>query len=817
MMNNTSIDSAGNDWQRSRLLENGFFLLIILIEAGIAFYLILGRWIVGGHDGFQYFTLQYYFLNNVVNAGEIPQWMPFLTHGTVAAWWHIISGGILQNIMLLSGSLFKGINFLPLFHIGIFIEQLLLLTGVWLLGRRFFASPFTLFFVALSIMGSCIWMLQPWWNFHLYYAVPLILHFLHRFLDSGKWRYCFLAGNLLFMQSLGNLPYFLPLTSLVIALYFLFYAVSNYKAVRTQIQNIKFSRSFVLAAIVTIVPFIALYVAMHFGTDQIKSYTFRSPDGSSPLDVFLSYGGQSSWKMWLELLSGVSPGLDYTLYIGIISVPLVIVGLFFNLNRHNIHFLLTAIVLLLFSAGTFVSIVLYHCWPMMKYFRHLMLVAPVIKILLCFLAGFGFDALFFSQSRWKKPLIIKTALTVISIFMMGVAFSLWWLSGNCELAVYFFDNMVPEKLFRFLSLSDEGLMSFLLVRTAFYAFTAAVLFAVYLSFTGRKQYFITLAGIVLVMHGVDIYGFKYSEIKSKAVPLNKAEYKIAEFQTMPYATRRDIAFKKYNIRKKMLNVLPIKYGAFYWTTHAMLFKDQLGNPFKTDHLLSPLDHYMKAYWGQPVNDYKPRGLVCFSHLEFPRTHPAALKISGVTENKIQFFSQAKVVSSDDVMTDNITSPDYKGDILFLSPLINDKKTSGVSQPEFSKQDLSANKRLRLSYQVKRFDSNNLEITTRTNDSESTWMMYSDVWHPFWRATVNGKNVPVYKANLAYKAIKLEKGFNEVHFYFKSELLSAIYFFFGLNALLWLGIIVFLSVTITLRHSGQTCPGHDPMTWNSSRS
>ena len=36
---------------------------------------------------------------------------------------------------------------------------------------------------------------------------------------------------------------------------------------------------------------------------------------------------------------------------------------------------------------------------------------------------------------------------------------------------------------------------------------------------------------------------------------------------------------------------------------------------------------------------------------------------------------------------------------------------------------------------------------------------------FWKATVNGKATPVYKANLAYKAIKLEHGLNKIHFYF----------------------------------------------------
>ncbi|MBN1363891.1 MAG: hypothetical protein JW976_03710, partial [Syntrophaceae bacterium] len=150
------------DWQNSPRIESCLFLLIILIEAGIFLFLIHGQWIVGGQDGFQYLSLQYTFLNHTINYGEIPQWMPFMTQGTLADWWYVIQGGILQNILFLSGGLFKNINFLPLFYAGIFLDELLLLVGVWLLARRFFASPLTIFFVTLSIMGSCIWVLQPW-------------------------------------------------------------------------------------------------------------------------------------------------------------------------------------------------------------------------------------------------------------------------------------------------------------------------------------------------------------------------------------------------------------------------------------------------------------------------------------------------------------------------------------------------------------------------------------------------------------------------------------------------------------------------------
>jgi len=814
MPNNLPKLSTDHCWQSSRSLERALFFLIILLEAGTFLYLISGRLIPGGSDGFKYFYLQYYFLNNVVNYGEIPQWVPFMTHGTITTWWYIYQGGLLQDILLLSGGLLKGANFLPVFYTGIFVDHLLLLVGVWLLGKRFFTSPVTVFFVALSIMGSCVWLLQAWWNFHFFYAIPLILYLVHRFLDNGEWRYCFLAGNLLAIQALGGLPYFLPVTSLVIFLYFLFYILFHLKDTWQAIRSLHFDLSFVLTVSINLVLFIALYVAMNSGTDQIQvANLMRNADGSVGLDVFLTYGGNFSWKTWLEMILGVSPAVDYNLYIGIVCVPLILAGIVFNSNKSNMHFLLTAVILLLFSAGTFVSVIFYYCWPMMKYFRHLVLVTPIIKILLCFLAGFGFEAVFLRIIRGKRPLTIRLSSVVIAVLMLGVFTALWHLSHHYEFYVNFYVSMVPQYLPVFLTLFNENLISPLLIRTAFFALASFMLFAGSMLFY-RKRSLPALIIIILLLHGADMYSYKLTQIRLKTAPLNDELFKITTFQKMPYAKRRDISFENNNPRASLLDALPIHYGVFYWTTHAFLFKDQLGNPFKTDSWLLPLDQYMRAYWGQPINDrsVKVNGLVYPTRyvrprLEFPGKHSAALKISGVTEDKIQFFSRAEVVPSEDEIVLNITDPAYKGDILFLSPLEKNIKAGPVSQSEFSENELASNSRMHLSYQVRRFDSNNLNVTIQKNDSESSWLLYSDVWHPLWRATVNGKETPVYKANLAYKAIKLEKGSNTVNFYFKSRIMTVLYTAFGLNSLFWLVVIIFLAGRIMFKGSrGQRFQG-----------
>lgn len=787
------------------------FLLIVLVEAGIFCYLVLDRRIPGGHDGFQYFTLQYYFLNNVAYAGEVPQWIPFLTHGTVTAWWYGIQSGLLQNVLFFAAGVLRGVNFLPLFYAGLFVDELLLLIGTWLLGKRFLGSPLTVLFVTLSVTGSCIWTLQPWWNLHFYYALPLIIFLCHRFLDSGKWRYCLLAGNLLFIQSLGNLPYFLPATTLVVFLYFLFYAACNSKAVRQKISMINLGWPAVGSFLLIILPFVAYYVALTFGADQIVNYTFRKPGGSSSLDVFLGYGGQLHWRAWAELLSGVSPLMDQTLYIGIVCVPLIVWGLIFNVKRENIHFHLTAVVLLLLSMATVVSIFFYYCWPMMGYFRHLALLSPLVKLFLCFLAGFGVDVMFCTPACQTRPLLRGALLMVLALLMLGAFFALRWLANdypnNYEILVKLIQTQTPQYIAFFRELFNDSVIVKLLNRAAFFALAAAVFFAVF-SFFNRKKYLLPLLLLLLGLHGADIYGFKLSEIRLKTLALTEKSAGLTAFEPMPYRTRRGGDLQKDNHRAEQFDALPMRCGSLYWTIHAFLFQDALGSPFRIDNLLLPLNTYMKVYWGQPLHgpSGKPLGHFDYSHMAFPPSRPA-LKISGKTADKIQIFSQARIVSSEEKIAALITNYAYTGNTIFLSPRKEDNRIDD-RLPAASKKDLLADTRMPLPYEVTQFDSNNIKIDLFVPETEDAWLLYSDVWHPLWRATVNGKEVPVYKANLAYKAVRLDKGDNEIHFYFKSGLVSFLYFFFSADALIWLLIIVFLAAWIM---TGRSAWGrsHDP--------
>jgi hypothetical protein len=58
-----------------------------------------------------------------------------------------------------------------------------------------------------------------------------------------------------------------------------------------------------------------------------------------------------------------------------------------------------------------------------------------------------------------------------------------------------------------------------------------------------------------------------------------------------------------------------------------------------------------------------------------------------------------------------------------------------------------------------------EIWLRVDTPADAYLVLSEVWHPDWRATVDGVPAPVLRANHAFRAVRLGPGQNEVHLTF----------------------------------------------------
>ncbi len=730
------------------------------------------------HDTFHFFSLQYYYLNHAVMYGAIPQWIPFLTHGLIASQFYALQSGLLQNVFMLIAPVFKPFNFLNIFYASMFIDELFLLAGSWLLAKRYFKSVYTVFFVCISVIGSAIWAYQPWFNFRFYYAIPLILFFFHTFLDTGRWRYFVLGMNLIAIQTLGNLSYLIPFTTAALFVYFLLHFFLNQETVLKQFSQIRFNHSLWIPAFWIAVSFTAVYAILAFGTDQVLYYGhLRARDGSVALESFMHTRPEMGRFSFFEFMLGILPFNDYTMYTGFISAFMVMWALVTKWDSRKSALILFCAFILFFAYGTFVSIFFYHVWPMMKYFRHIELTMSFCKLFLCFLAGFGFEAFFISQEPSGRIKILFAALALI----ISAGFSAVMANPDLSGKIFSFFKLDPAFVdFLYRKYEARGL----LILAAGLAFSAVLLISL-------KKKFAAILWFVLMVHSLDLFFYKWQLFYDGSTKLSPKQYQTLQFTKIPFFESRE---SSYTEREVIFGDEPSKFfegsNARYWTLFTFLFQDSFNSERQTDQWLKPLDHLIKAYHGQSIHDTEAVPADGFNQREHKLilpNKPSLQKISSLTEDKIQFFSDAHILGSPDEVAGLMTDPQFKGDLLFLNQPGHDPKP--FNRP------LDSNERLNLDYEVTHFDSNQIQVSVNIPGNQPAWIFYSDVWHPFWKVIVNGKTKTVYKADLAYKAAPLEPGQNNIRFYFESNWISFLHLFFNLHAVFWLLILCLLIAKI----------------------
>jgi hypothetical protein len=764
--------------------------------------LVLQHRLPAAHDGFQYFTTQWYFLNNAVQSGEVAQWMPYMTEGTVATFWYGIQASFCQNVLLSCGKLLRYFDLLHLLYWSTCVDELILAAGSWLLCRRFFRSRLTAVFVCTCVVGSSLWLDQVYWNFRLYFAVPLILHLGHRFLETAEWRYCFLCLNLLAAQTLGNLPYFIPVTSFVICAYFTLYSACNWLEVRPRLCALRWRWTSLVWIALGLLSLLCAYKYLTIGTDQLVNYNKgRSAEQMTELPVFMKWGGKLGWRHWSEMVLGLTPWLDFSLYAGMLTVPLGILGALV-IKRQRLHLLLLAIIIALFAQATFVSVTLYFFWPMMSYFRHLSLVSPLVRVLLCFVSGAGFEWLFLEESGRRRRV---AAHILLGAAMLVVAFCLVSLAdpGHARACIAWLVVNPESPLPRHATDATEVIIR--LRYSAAIALLAGTLLLLPGLISPRAKARGVLAWLAICLAMIDIYHYKLAYLSARSDVMSRQAYGLTKPCPMPFYARRVAEITADSPRMQQLLSFSRFEGAQYYTLNNFVFIDEVAHvKTRADFWLRPFDHFLRVYFGQPLTGLaeRPGGYYAtnfpfqrgpasrVSGLRFPLEVEPATKFAGLSCPKLQFFSEAYEVGSEEELARMMSPRSFKGDLLFLLP---SQDSGGASEVTRWKGQCppDANQRLELLPQVVRFDANNLVLRVTNTYPHRVWMLYSDVWHPNWRVVVNGTPTPVHRAAMAYKAVLLQPGQNTIHFRFGSRLMSMLFALFSLQSLLWLVLAAWL--------------------------
>jgi hypothetical protein len=762
----------------------GWIALVLLIGMEVLFLLadIMGHRL-GCSDTRVAFFNQFYRFNALVEYGQIPLWTPFMTQGLTMSFFYVLGGaGFLFDAMLLMGGLLKHFDFLVLFQTAYLFIAFPFLIGVWLLSGRYFTLLSARVFVMLCVASGFIIYTQGFW-LNFMYMVPLVLWLLHRFMDSGRWRWLFMAGYVYLTCIATSNLYLVPVSSLFVVTYFFADMLCRREYYASRFAALTFGRSFwaCIAGIGMIAALLFMYVYLARDPSTVSGSFMRNVDGSVSLAGFLQYAANTNLAKWNELILRVSPALDFTLYMGMFALPCVLAALIFSRRCEARVWAWLTLVVFLLSIGSFLAVVLYFFWPLMKFYRHLCLLSPVVKLGLCFLAGFGFEAIFSEELRQKQDARLRGAFFIVSaIIFTGIGIFLKemildgglreWIVGNmvtAGLPFYTIDQLKPD-----------------LYPPMFLAFALAfICVGMVIVRDARTLFMVSL--LWLTFQAADIYHYRFMQRQLRTEQLNDDILRSIRWGALPWRDTRNPSSWTEDGRMEIIRALSRNYPVYNMVGN-FVWRDYVFTDVRTDQWQQALDYYLRAYMRMP---FDAPGLVNArtpNYLNYKMGDAAASKISAVTMAKVQVFEKAYYVSSPEAAAACLTHPQYAGDVIILSAY-DGHPVRGRKDDPLDEGALAENKRFPAAYQVKLFSPNEVIIEVEGPSDRTSWLLYSDVWHPHWRATVNGAAAPVYAANLAYKAVELKPGKNLVRFYFDAPALMFFHWLFAIFALVLLFI------------------------------
>ncbi len=676
------------------------------------------------HDTFQYLQLQYNYFNEAASKGSLPFWMPFVAHGENVAHLFPLQLSPFSPVQLLLGWAGVRVNFLWLFFIGVWFDLFLFQTGIVLLCRKFFKRLETTALVSIILLGGIVWSCQLWWNLHQIYFVPILLYCLHEALDSHNWKW--LAGCLVFYFLGANtqITYNIIFTSFAVTVYSFGILPLHRKDIPLLCKNLfRPLPLFVLGLLWGLFAFSFLNV-----TEGLKSLAIagrlRDASGGISLETFMTYGGSIGFDKFMDFLFRSPQTHDMTLYAGVVMIPCVIIAVGWSKGKYVRSLLVTATILLLFCAGTTLTKAAYYLFPGFKYFRHIGLTAPMLKLFLVFLAGYGFEHLLDKKDQ------LKPYLVAIAVYCVLIG-SGWAYINNMRVSIL--PDLLTSNLPLVITLSATCLVSIVAfcVRKLRIVYPLLLLAVVTFDFI-VYQYQFQVLSVPVASDGFirlfNPYGYGFQPSRNK--PNNN---RFADFTGSPHSWQNaDFAL----------------YNSIDWT----LYTDTLFSPFAVHSNEKPVSELINA-----AEEYRSRfgESVAYSTLD------------GLSSPKLRVYKTILKTDSTLQTFGRLLANQYGNNALYTTS----------SDASFTPR-ISANPMedflVPAKIYVRDFSSNRILIDVETPpDSLSAheyYLYYADAYHPSWHARVNKKTIPIIKANGAYKAVPIPPGKSTVEFTFFNPLI-----------------------------------------------
>jgi hypothetical protein len=717
----------GNASERPAVLRSsrgdGFDLLLLL---GLVVLLNLPQLrpaIVPVNDTLYNFANFHVFYSELVTHGGLARWLPYQGFGIQADYEQLIALAPSSYLLGAIGWATGVADALALFKWAAVLEQMMFVFGVWRLSRQLFAARVSHWALGVAAAGTTVWYAQQWWDLRIYYLLPLVLSFLLRFVEARRPLDLWLAGLTGVAWSIGNLPYLIPIWSLVLLVVA---AVAAREPVATARAVFLPSRANLLGLAVFAAA-AGLYLWFLGGAldHTVLHASDRDPvTGQVTAETFRKYGGRANLVVILNaLLFGWPVHLpwgswkDNSAYLGLLPLAGVAVAVARERSRPFLALFAAALILTWLSFGGAFTRVAYYL-PGLAYFRHVGLVFGLVKVLLLIVAGFGLERIWRrAPLRLGGPVVAMVAVVFAVELAAGLRW-IFWLTPKAWTVLW-------------------GAHFF--VRMALYGAAIALC-------RRRAQ---PALGWAMVA----------------ALALDLSMYQLAVFESVPKLRGPDRAqLAATRVREPLWE--PARRDLPEGRDAALAAIDDEGRRRAFAFATRPesKEVYAYAYQFADVDPCRTRLRLDARQIGVDRL--LALERAGVTiapavaceTPKLRLAASAQIVGSEleaqSALAASLRAGAAAPAIVQIAP--------GVSAPGGRAADAAPAGSVRVS----RFTLGELVADVDVTVPGGAWLLYADAWHPDWRASVNGEPVPVHEANLAFKAVRVPPGRSVVRMWFE---------------------------------------------------
>jgi hypothetical protein len=716
---------------KRRLAFNFEFAALLLVLGIINFPLLAGQ-IQPYRDTFtapfQEFSIVY---DEVRFHNQLPLWLPTSSYG-IPDYFAVLSLSAVNFCFIGIGKLFHIANTFTLFKWSLFFEQAIALAGMYLLGYQLFKKRTSVWLVCLAFLATFLVYKQVQINFRLVYLLPWILYWIVRYFNSEKAQFLWIAGLTTLLSIPGSAIYPLILEFYAIGIFFIVMLAGDYRKIR---GVFKLSRaSLIWLAALILASAVSLYYFRYFNDWVAVFREGRSADLSVTLSDYLGFG---EWWGPLEIAASFLYGIitatntswyEYVFYIGLLPLAAAVGALLYQRRLAWLSTLVSMIFLFWAAMRGPFSSPLYYL-PFVNLIRYTAVIAMVpFRVFLILAAGFGFD-LDWKPMRMKNVALLLVGAAVLVEVLSLVALSLDPLG---DIVSKSFNYIIYYRL--------------ALIRGIVYALA-------FLGISLSRQF----PGIP------NLKPFKQPDL-ARIILITALFIDLVLYRTV---------YEKINLQHQVS--FPDQANGEFIAKSPEYQPQRLREPEK----IAVEQRYMDAIGMSSVNPYMAEALVHFdrclpfyvndqNRFEFITAGIQPLLAANLTlvdqpdsislnqvyacqNPKLRVVSNVLVAKNDLDAVAEIAKREQLGNLLVLSRAYSDQKTSLDNEP------------VKASFEVTEFNANQLKATVHLENAASGWLVYSDAYHPSWRAFVNNQEVKIERAYLGFKAIYLESQTNQVEF------------------------------------------------------